>query len=114
MRTHRLHGPPTTMIAVVAFVVTVVAAILAIVSGLDAVETTTRDYLDPWLVLVLGLVTLVAGYLIWIGLSDLGGALAIACGIGFIILWPENAGLFALVGGVTALVATRLTRRTPA
>lgn len=103
---------PRSTLLLVGFVLVVVAGVIATVAGLQNVaagedEVPRREMGWSIAVLILGLLTLGAAALLWLGHHELAGALAVAASIVFLVQFPELAGVLGLVGGVLALVADR-------
>lgn len=91
-----------------AFVVMVVGAVLAAVTGLGRLP---EDRLVAGGVIMIGLAVLVffAAFVAWKEDTQLAGFLSIAAAVGFLLMRAETEGILVLLGGVLALVSTRLT-----
>lgn len=107
----RLTGVRGTYGAVLlaAFVLCIVGGIVATVWALQAMNNRVAgDQVEAVVGLVLGVVTIFAAILIWQGRHEIGGVFAIVTGIVFLVLGPDTAGIFAVLGGIMAIIANRV------
>lgn len=102
---------PDETLHIAGLVLLVVAAVLAAVEAIQQFGV-DRFVVDATAVLVLALVALAAGILAWKGPIDTAGILGLVAGIGFLLIFPETAGVLALLGAVLILISTRLTQPT--
>lgn len=104
-----LHGTPGAVI-LAAFVLILISGVLGLVSGVQRVDDTRAGdgELTAVVVIVGGVVCLAAAFLTWQGRPEFGGILAIICGVIFLVLGPDTAGLLGVLGGILALVSRRV------
>lgn len=102
---------PNESLHLAGLVLVVLAGILAAVEAVQMFGI-DRFLVDATAVLVLSLVALGAGFLAWRGPVDAAGILGIVAGVGFLLIFPETAGVLCLLGAVLMLVSTRLTEPT--
>jgi hypothetical protein len=95
-----------------------VAGILAIVAGADALGYDRDDDGGPGrgegdgdrevtglVVLVFGVLLLGCAWMAWVGRTYMPGVLGAVSGIVLIVLFPDTAGVLALLGGILLLAA---------
>ncbi len=85
-----------------------------VLAAVDAIQRFGADrfLVDATAVLVLAVVAFGAGFLAWRGPTDAAGILGMVAGVGFLLIFPETAGVLGLLGAVLMLVSTRLTEPT--
>jgi hypothetical protein len=89
------------------FILILVGGIIAVVWALQLMDANIRT-VDSIVGLVLGALTIFAGILVFQGRHEIGGIFAIVAGIVFLVLGPNNAGIFTVLGGILAVVANRV------
>ncbi|MBI2077896.1 MAG: hypothetical protein HYT80_05930 [Euryarchaeota archaeon] len=100
-------GVPGAMI-LSGFVLMLVAGIVAIIWALQLVGPDRVVIVEVLSALVLGVLVIFGSVLVWYGRNEMGGILGIVSGIVFLVLGPETAGLFSVLGGLLVLVSDRV------
>ena len=97
-----------------AFVLVLISGVLGLVNGIQRVDDgrAADTEFEAAIVILAGVASLAAAILIWQGKTDFGGIIAIVCGVVFLVLGPETAGLLGVLGGILALVARRVPETT--